>query len=317
MERCLMVRYLPSMHWSFYSLSNGNENPDWKRAGALGLTIGLATICRPTELMLVLIPLLWGVYNKTTVIEKLQGLWQRKSHVIVLGTGIALMGIIQMAYWKIYSGQFLYYSYEEYTFDWLRPHIWNGLFSFRKGWLIYTPVMILALMGLIPLYKNYREKFWMVAIYLALTLYIVFAWQVWWYGGSFGARSMVQVYALLAFPLAACISYVLQRKVLTIITAVFVLLCIDLNMIMSWQAHAREGGWEAEYMTKAYFWKIFGSSRPDKADKIFLDVRHELKDTDGMSVRTLYANEYETDTIAHTTDRYAFEGSRSLLLERS
>ncbi|MEL6672626.1 MAG: hypothetical protein AAFR61_10565 [Bacteroidota bacterium] len=294
-----------------------HEKPDWRYALGLGVAIGLSTIIRPTEILISLVPLFWGVYNKESFQQKWQLLWTNRLQVLILIGATFLMGLIQMLYWKSYSGHFLYYSYEEFGFDWLRPHLWSGLFSFRKGWFIYTPVMILAVLGFIPLYKHHREKFFALAGHFVITLYIVFAWQVWWYGGSFGARPLVQSYALLAFPLGAFLTWVFQQKWRTIAVAVFVFLCADLNLLMTWQAHARDGNWEAEYMTKAYFWKIFGKTNPDKADRKFLSVKHELGSTDGMTVKTLFETDFEQDTSGFTTERHVFEGKKAYLLNEA
>ena len=291
-----------------------HENQRWWIAGLMGLAIGLATVIRPTELMSAMIPVLWGIKDKESLIRKWRLLWEQKLQVIILGVGIFLMGLTQMIYWKIHSGSFLYYSYGEFGFDWLRPHILNGLFSFRKGWLVYTPIMAIALLGFIPLFKNHREKFLAVAAYIALNLYVVFAWEVWWYGGSFGARALVQSYAILVLPLGAAITYMLSRKYLAIAGIIFMLLCVDLNMMMTWQAHSREGNWHAESMTKAYYWKIFGNANPKKEDKKFLDVRRELKSTKGMEITTLYENDFESDTTGNLTTLHAHSGNKSYLL---
>jgi len=37
----------------------------------------------------------------------------------------------------------------------LQPHILKVLFSFRKGWFIYTPMMIFTVMGFWQMYKNF------------------------------------------------------------------------------------------------------------------------------------------------------------------
>lgn len=302
-----------------YLTISWHEAPSWKKALGIGLLAGLAALARPTEVIILLVPVLWGVMDKESLLAKGKLLWEHKTQVLILGAALAFMGSWQLIYWKIYSGNLLYYSYEDQGFTWLwGHHIFDGLFSYRKGWFAYTPVMILSLIGFLPLFKSDKKIFWPILAFSLLNLYIIFAWDIWWYGGSFGARPLIQSYSLLAIPLAYLIQYLIQSKkrILQILTLVFVILCIDLNAIMTWQAHTRAGIWEAEYMTKAYYWKIFGSTNPQKADKIFLDVRHELEDTDGMEVKEVFFNDFEKDSLNLTTDRHVFEGSKALLMNK-
>ncbi|RMG59309.1 MAG: hypothetical protein D6722_22485 [Bacteroidetes bacterium] len=294
-----------------------HERPRAHLALLIGLCVGWATIIRPTELMSLLIPLLWGIRDGKSLKAKLKLLWTHWQQVLLLGFGLILMGSLQMIYWKWSSGSFLYYSYGEFGFDWLRPHLINGLFSYRKGWLVYTPVMILALIGFWPLFRQERGQFWPVAIFTALNLYVVFAWEVWWYGGSFGARPLVQSYAFLALPLGAAVAAMLSRRWLTVLGVAFMLLCADLNLMMTWQAHGTDTGWHSEAMTRAYFWKIFGKSQVKRSDRKFLDVKHELGSTEGMRIRTLYVLDFEGDTSAAITRRTAASGTQAWKLDGS
>jgi len=103
-------------------------------------------------------------------------------------------------YWKYVSGNWLLYTYGDQGFDWLCPHFWNGLFSFKAGWLVYSPAMMLAIVGLIPLFKNHRAHFLASIIFLLLFCYSCFSWREWWYGASLGQRAMIQAYPMLAIP---------------------------------------------------------------------------------------------------------------------
>ncbi|MEZ4771755.1 MAG: hypothetical protein R3D00_01150 [Bacteroidia bacterium] len=291
-----------------------HENPRRWVAFVMGLAIGLATIVRPTELMSILIPLLWGIKNKHTFTEKIHLLLRRYPDVLLLGGGIFLMGMMQMIYWKMYAGSFLHYSYGEFGFHWLHPHIKEGFFSFRKGWLLYTPIMVFALLGFVPLFTRHREKFLPVLAYFLINVYVVFAWEVWWYGGSFGARALVQSYAILILPLAAFVTAMLRNRMAAIACVSLMVLFADLNLVMTWQAHAKEGGWHSEAMTRAYYWKILGSTNPRKEDKKFLDVRSEIRSMKGKQVRELYFNDFESDSTGNLTDRQVFSGKKAYLL---
>lgn len=294
-----------------------HEKPKLKTAAWLGAIIGLATITRPTELLSVLIPVLWNVYDKESLQAKWEILRQHWSHLLVAALLLIGMGFIQMQYWFLFSGKYLYYSYGEYTFNFLRPRIWKGLFSFKKGWLIYTPIMSLALVGLIPFFKQHREKFLAVFIFILINIYVVFSWEMWWYGGSFGSRPVIQSYAVLSLPLAACLTYLLQTRVVKWVALVFILFSIELNLFQTWQAHSPEVGIHPENMTQKYYWKIFGKTNPPKDYKKYLDIKYELNSTEGMTVAPLYVNDFEQDTAAFTTSQYRMSGEKAMLMDAS
>ena len=161
-----------------------------------------------------------------------------------------------MLYWKAASGKFLYYSYDG-GFDFLHPNILRGLFSLRKGWLVYTPVMTLALLGIPLMWNRYRELFWVCAVYIVVTIYVTFSWTSWWYGGSFGQRPMVETYALLLFPLGVFFRSVSTMTHAKRLLYVFVAFCIFLNCFQTWQF--LQGFWSGEgpnnYMYEIMFLK--------------------------------------------------------------
>ncbi len=293
-----------------------HERPHPFTAFGLGLTIGLATIVRPTELMISLIPVFWGIYDRQSLQDKISLLLSRWKDVLILAIGVILMGFVQLTYWKIYSGQWLFYSYGEFGFDWLSPHLWSGIFSYQKGWLLYTPVMILALIGLPFLYQQQKHIFWAIFFFFLINLYVVFSWEVWWYGGGLGARPLVQSYALLTFALGAYLTYAWNNTWLKVITIAFIVFCIDINLVMHWQSHAPNGGWRAEGLTKLYYWKILGNTNPDKADKKYLDLKRELKRKDRMNVRTIHQNDFEQDSLFGISTQYAHSGKQSFQVNK-
>lgn len=292
-----------------------HEGPRAGTAAALGLLIGLATVMRPTELLSALIPLLWGVRDRESLLQKWQLLRRHWQQVLLLGLCLMAVGSLQLLYWKAFSGKFFYYSYEDQGFSWLKPHLIDGIFSARKGWLMYTPVMVFALLGFGWLYRQYRQLFWPSLVFVVLNLYIVFSWDIWWYGGGFGARALIPSYALLLFPLAAFVRYSLSHKVLRVLIPALMFLSMDLNLLMTWQAHAPGQILHPEFMTKAYYWKIFGNAYPDKADKKFLDVRDELGSLKGKEVITLYRNDFEQDSSVNVSREHVYSGQQAIKID--
>ncbi|MEO6168863.1 MAG: hypothetical protein ABIO46_07940 [Chitinophagales bacterium] len=251
------------------------DQPTFLRSAGIGFLCGLATVTRPTEIIILIIPFLFGINLWSGIPERLQFLWTRRMKILLAAIAFAIPLLPQLFYWKAMSGEWLYYSYQDQGFSWTHPHFYDGIFTFRNGWLVYTPVMALAVAGFLFLYPRAKALFWAIFFFTLINIYIVYAWDIWWYGGSFGSRAMVQSYALLIFPLAAFFDFVSRKGVMRVVFGAAVLFCCWLNVLQTYQCHAK-GIFEAENMTRAYYWRIFGKTTGDPKDKKFLDIKEEL-----------------------------------------
>ena len=287
-------------------------HPRWPYAIMIGAIIGLAALTRPTELIIILIPLLWGVSSVAQLRERLNWLFKNKVLIVLTIITAGMIGFIQLAYWRLAGYEWLIYSYQDQGFSWLKAHIYQGLFSFKKGWLVYTPYMILAVAGLAPLFRQQRGLFWVTTIFILLFIYITFAWDIWWYGGSLGQRAMVQSYALLAFPLAALVTWVLKRTWSRALWLTFGLFCAYYNLWLTHQAH-KGGLLDPENMTKAYFWKIFLRHDTPPDVRKLLDT-NEWFAGDRKNIRTLGQLDFERDSLPGITVVEPLQGQQSFLL---
>ncbi|MCB0532721.1 MAG: glycosyltransferase family 39 protein [Lewinellaceae bacterium] len=287
------------------------KKPDWFFAAATGLLVGWATLTRPTDIVSALIPLAWGLDSRAAIRERLK-LWRQHLPKLALAAVLAMaVGFIQMAYWKYVSGEWLVYSYQDQGFSWLRPHVLNGLFSYRAGWLIYSPVMVFAVLGFLPLAKQQRPLVWPILAFCLLYAYITFAWDIWWYGGSVGQRALIQSYPVWAFPLAAFVQWLFgQKQVFRVAGATLAVLCAVYNLWLTHQAH-RGGLFKAGEMTKAYFWKILGKMEVEDDALKLLDTKREFTGT-RTQVRVLYSNDFESDTLPCPST--PIEGANSLFI---
>ena len=230
--------------------------------------------------------------------------------MLAMGT----VGIIQLLYWKSVSGDWIVYSYQDQGFSWLKPHIIDGLISYKKGWLLYTPLMLLIIPGFYMLFKNNKGIFWSIGITFSLILYVTFAWDIWWYGGSLGQRAMVQSYALLAFPLATSITWLFTnpKRYFRIAAIGFVSLCTYYNIWLTHQAH-KGGLLDPENMTKAYFWKVLGKYDQPIEVKKLLDNNEEYTKV-RKDVQLLYTSDFEKDTSLVCNDN-PINGNLSLCID--
>ena len=190
-----------------------HEKPSVWRSVAVGLTIGIISLVRPSNILVGVYFALYGVRSKETINNKCRIFKDSWCKIVLMAMAAVLVWIPQMVYWFVNTGQLFFYSYgDNERFFFGNPKIVEGIFGFRKGWLVYTPVMSFALMGLLPLYRHHRNLFWAISVFFVLNVYVVFSWWCWWYGGSRGMRAMIECQALMVIPLAAWIEWLAGCK---------------------------------------------------------------------------------------------------------
>lgn len=278
-----------------------HEKPAIATAIALGISIGLAVLTRPNEMVVILIPLFWNVFNKTSFRDKIKLITANYFQLFVTGIVIIIVGSIQMIYWKYSTGSWLFYSYNNAGegFDFSNPHILQVLFSFRKGWFIYTPVMLFTVSGFYFLWRQKREIFWPILIYFIINLYIVSSWTCWWYaGGSYSQRALLSSYAIMMIPLGYLIDFVKnRRRTIKYSFAVIFGLLVLLNLFQTWQwVH---GIIDRTRMSREYYFAVFAKTSVTEDDRKLLLVERsteqfqELKNEPDYNKRALAVFDFE------------------------
>lgn len=134
------------------------------------------------------------------------------------------------------------------------------MFSFRKGWFLYTPLMFGIVCWFI--FKNkLQNKYFNFSIILLLSVYVysVSFWWCWWYGGGFSQRAMIDLYPILILPLCSFVYYVVyvQQKRIQKVVAVFLGCLLILNCFQSLQAKYNIIDWDG--MTFRSYIHVFGT----------------------------------------------------------
>lgn len=291
------------------------KDPGLFHAIGIAAFCALAALIRPTEIISLLIPLLWGLSAWSQIGERWKFLVLHKKKLAWAIMSFTLIGSIQSIYWKTVSGHFLVYSYQEQGFDWLKPHIINCLFSAEAGWWLYSPVFIFALAGIFLLRKNNKELFFPISIFLLVFTYLCFAWSEWWYGWSLGQRAMIQSYPLWAFGLAAFFRFLLSCRIYYRLLFIPVLVLFMLyNFWLVKNCH-KGGMLRGPEMTMAYFIEILGKSKSDKAMLVLLDnkdfYRKAIKKTD-----TLYSNNFESEALSEVLIYDSMKQNKKIVLHQ-
>lgn len=208
-----------------YQTIQWHRNPKMATALKMGLCIGLLALIRPIHILSVLIPLVYDGHLKT----KWSLLAKHSLHVVWIALTAFFIAFPQLLYWKLLTGNWINYTYGDEHFFFNDPMIFKGLLGFRKGWLIYSPLLFLAFFGMRNYFKKDKSLGLIFISLIPLYIYVVFSWWCWWYGGSFGSRPMIDLLPLFAFPLAAFFSR-LQAKLRFGGTVSFLLIALSIGL---------------------------------------------------------------------------------------
>lgn len=144
----------------------------------------------------------------------------------------ALMVFLQLLMYKRTANDWFADSYSGEHLILSQPHIAEILFSWKKGWFIYTPLMFVALGGIFFLKNNFSRIAFVVVMFIAI--YVVSCWELWWYGGSLGMRPLIEYYPLMAIPLAL-LAERLFRRFLTVVAVPLFGFIVVLALVQEYQ----------------------------------------------------------------------------------
>ena len=265
-----------------------HESPKPRIALFIGLIAGLATISRPTELIIIFIPILWSLENSGKLKSKWALVRAHKTHVVwaILG---GIIGILpQLAYWKHATGSWIYDVGSKWFF--LNPW-WRVLIGFEKGWFIYTPIAIFMVLGLFFMKgKPYRRA---VLTFCLLNIWIIISWSDWRYGASYSTRALVQSYPVFALALAAIIEKTYHHWKRWVVLGLSTYL-IGVNLFQLWQYNALILHYD--HMNAKYYAAIYLDANPTPLDYSLLDTDEFLGDESGFKITKSVITKLDTIT---------------------
>ena len=190
-----------------------------KQAFATGAALALIALIRPQDAVygILILPFL------------------SKKNVLPISLSFLVCFLPQFFVWYMFTGNPLISPYftagEHYTF--LRPHLFAVLFSLKNGLFIYTPLVVIALIGYFLKWKKTDAFKILSIIVLVFSWYLVSSWSSWDQGASFSGRMFVGLLPLLAIPLAQLMTY-LSKKVydLKLFFMIFVLPLGGINLLL-------------------------------------------------------------------------------------
>ncbi len=217
------------------------------------LLLGIITLIRPVNLLIVLaIPFLAG--NSDQLQSGFRSLINKKVPLLLSIFSFLLIASIQLLIYKISTGHFIVDSYQQFGFNFLHPQIVNFLLSYRKGMFIYTPLLFLSLAGFIYLFRSGRFQFFTLFGFLSILVYVFSSWFMWYYGGSFSQRVMIEYYAFFSVLLAKALQGIRNNNVKKLFISLIVLLVVFCQ-VQTYQYRRMQIHWSD--MNKEKYWDVF------------------------------------------------------------
>lgn len=185
----------------------------WARTLLIGAALGLTVVIRPTNIIFAVVLLAWDVYSWKELQSRVKYLFRQWPRLILMAALAMIIAFPQMLYWHHIHGSWISYSYQEEGFIfWNKPKLFHVWFSYQNGLFMYSPIMLLAIVGLV---RNLFQRKMNAPVILGLFLlssYIFASWWAWWFGGAYGHRSFIEYFALLAIPMASAIDWIFKSR---------------------------------------------------------------------------------------------------------
>lgn len=279
------------------------RNP--KALGWMGVTLAILVITRPTNaVMLLFLPLIYGVSSGKSRFE-LKGFLELLSLLltdlkkilfyILLG---ALVLFVPFLLWKWQADLWLVYSYKDEGFDFTDPHTLKFLFSYEKGWFLWSPALIFGLVyGMAHWFKRSIVDLALFMMPMALIVFILSSWWCWTYGDGFGQRPMIEYIPFVLIGAAFFVNGLRKNKMGYMIIIPFSLL----SLVQGYQV--RNGILKGGTTTKEDYWSHFLQLRKDPPS-VEIDPTWKLLESHSYD-KTCYIDEQHPFSASVVSDSLA------------
>ncbi|MEI7499218.1 MAG: hypothetical protein WCK84_02115 [Bacteroidota bacterium] len=172
----------------------------WPYFILLSITLSLAILIRPTNILLGLLFFVWDASSTGECIKRVKQ-FLNPLYLLCFMAILLIVFMPQFFYWKYLSGNWLHFSYHHEGFtNWSQPRIAEVLFSPLNGLITYVPLVLIFLSGIIIMLFRKRQNGLLIAgVFIVLTI-ICASWESWYFGCSYGQRSYIEYFTILAVP---------------------------------------------------------------------------------------------------------------------
>ena len=210
--------------------------------------LGLTVAIRPTQVIL-------GIFPLILLLREYGFSWLFVRKISIFPLFGLLWNIPQFAYWYFVGNEIFVPNLHSEKIALFDGYLFEFLFSYKKGWLVYSPIFLLSIHGAFVLFRRNKPLFAATVLTVILYIWVMSSWECWWYAQSYGSRVMTDIYPIFGILIACSISSWKQLWS-KLIGFTFIILCTLLNFIQTYQCTA--GYLSYENMTKQHYWYIFG-----------------------------------------------------------
>ncbi len=236
--------------------------PTYRHFAIAGFISGLIILIRPTNGVMLLFPMLYGVDSWKSMVRRFSFFWEHLQKMLFSLLFFVLVWIPQFCYWYYISGKWLLYSYGKESFtNWNDPQITNVLFSHLNGYLVYNPVMILPIVTTFFLLRKNTLNSWATLGIFAISTYLFASWWCWWYGGAYGHRCFVDLLPVLSLPLAFVLDKIMSAQKIWVkilcFSAIATMVYYNLRCTLLYGWEWSHTDWTLEKYWEEVFFKVF------------------------------------------------------------
>jgi len=193
----------------------------------------LIILVRPANALVILLVPIFAGSTGTIMTTFRQTMAERYALIRGLIQAIILLAV-PFLLWYLQTGKPVIYSYGPEKLRLLHPHMLNILFSFNRGWLVYTPVAFVSLAGFVALFRNHRLSFFLMAGFMVVFVYVSSCWWDWSYNSQCGQRVFIDIYLITALLVLALVQSIKKYSTKWLFTSAIVFL-IALNLLQFFQ----------------------------------------------------------------------------------
>lgn len=265
--------------------------------GTVGITMSMLVITRPTNaVMLLFLPFLMSL-NGITIKELFGNKYIRMKLMIQHILISAAIIFIPFLLWKWQSDLWIVYSYNEEGFNFRNPQILNFLFSYEKGWFLWTPVVFLSLLTGIYFFakRSFLLVFWFLLPIITI-VYILSSWWIWTFGSGFGQRTVIEFLPYILIGLAL---FIKRNNIIKLFYFLLIPFCL-LSIFQGYQiANSILNGGTT---TKSEYWDHFLQCKRDaplviNGNNMKLIFKKEIKINDRINNKQAYSRSLQTPML--------------------
>ncbi|MCX6251528.1 MAG: hypothetical protein NTX61_12340 [Bacteroidetes bacterium] len=264
--------------------------------------LAVIILIRPTNgLVILLIPFFSGGWKK---INETVNLLLKKPIYLLSGTVLFLLVMaVQVTIWYIQTGHLIVYSYGDESFNFRHPQFFPILFSYNRGWFVYTPAVFVSLAGFMGLYREFKLRTIWILFFLLVFIYVSSTWWMWYYASKCGQRVFIDIYAIVGLLILFTLKSIKGSYFRYGVISLFLLLT-GLNIVQFYQ-HVK---WvfPATYITSEIYWDSFCKFHPEA--RIYLPQN-------AITGKQSFSNDMERDmgwmNESTITDADVISGKRS------